>query len=163
MSRRFYLVVALVLVFGLILTSQALAARKGHRPGRGLGLLMFSEKLGLSDEQKSKIESIKLKAEKGTISKKAELETANLDLRELLKADKPDRAAIRKKVNEISKLRADLNMIRIDSMLDSKAVLTSEQLENLKKLKQEAAKKKAKHMRERLEEKRPMKEKMPPR
>jgi Spy/CpxP family protein refolding chaperone len=158
MSRRFYIVVTVVLVVGLIASSQALAARKAHRPGKGLGFLALSEELGLSDEQKSKIESIKYRSEKRAISKKAELETANLDLRELLKADAPDRTAIRNKVNEISKLRAELKMIHIDGMLDSKAVLSPQQLEDMKRLKQEAAHKKLKHMHKCSEEKKQMME-----
>ncbi len=159
--RKFHLIVAVALIAGLVISSQALAFRGGGRPHKGFAFLALSEKLGLSDEQKSEIESIKLKAEKAAIPREAELKSARLDLRELLKADKVDRAAVRRKLEEISKLRVELKMIRINSMLDAKAVLTPEQLKKLKEIRKEAAERRIKLMRERFRERRPIRERPP--
>src|SRR5215468_2288225 len=74
--------------------------------------------LDLSKEQRDKIAELRDKQQRGAIRMRADLETARLDMRRLLRADKPDRAAINRQVERMASLRADLENARIGMMLD---------------------------------------------
>jgi hypothetical protein len=63
-------------------------------------------KLKLTDVQKKDVEKIVFDAAKETIAQKAKVATAHLELRQLLKADSPDKNTIEKKINEIADLSA---------------------------------------------------------
>jgi Spy/CpxP family protein refolding chaperone len=51
----------------------------------------------------------------------------SIDLRELLRADKPDRTTVMAKGDEISKLTSQLINHYLDAMLSEKTILTPEQ------------------------------------
>jgi len=83
--------------------------------------------LGLTDQQADSLRKIVVDMETYTIKTGADIAVDAIDLRELLRADKPDRAAVMSKGDEISKLTSQLVSHSLDAMLAAKAVLTPEQ------------------------------------
>lgn len=104
------------------------------------------ERLNLSDEQKNQIEKLRTDFQKQQIGQRAKVQTAAVELRQLLRAENPDKAAIEKKINEMAQLRAQLQISRVHQMLNVRKVLTPEQ----QKMVREAVKERVKgHMMER--------------
>lgn len=107
---------------------------RGHEAQR---LLAFIESprgrqlLGITDEQASRLRAIAAAAEKEAIQTRADLAIKGIDLRELLRADNPDRTAVLRKVDEISALTGTLMKQGVEALLNAKAVLTPEQQQKL--------------------------------
>jgi len=98
--------------------------------GRWFALLesdRFRSELGLTDQQAEKLRQILVDSRKTGIRTRADLQVRHMELRELLRADQPNREAVMKKVQEISDLRAQMMRQHVDSLLDAKTVLTPEQ------------------------------------
>ena len=83
--------------------------------------------LGLSDQQADSLRKIVVDTETFTIKTGADIAVDSIDLRELLRADKPDRAAVMSKGQEISKSTSQLINHYLDAVLAMKAILTPEQ------------------------------------
>ena len=83
--------------------------------------------LNLTDEQAASLRKIIVGTETFTIKTGADIMVDSIDLRELLRADKPDRSAVMSKGDEISKYTSQLINHYLDAMLAAKAVLTPEQ------------------------------------
>jgi Spy/CpxP family protein refolding chaperone len=83
--------------------------------------------LGLTDQQAERLRQIALDTEKFTVKTRAEVAVRGMDLRELLRADKPEREAVMKKVQEISDLRGQIMKQHMEALLATKTVLTPEQ------------------------------------
>ncbi len=88
--------------------------------------------LGLTDQQADSLRKIIVGTETFTIKTGADIAVDSIDLRELLRADKPDRAAVMGKGDEISKSTSQLVNHYLDAMLAAKAVLTPEQQKMLR-------------------------------
>ena len=115
--------------------------QRGGRRGEGLGgpLQRVSQLLaalddprvrtvlGLTDQQADSLRKIIVGTETFTIKTGADIAVDSIDLRELLRADKPDRAAVMSKGDEISKYTSQLINHYLDAMLAAKAVLTPAQ------------------------------------
>ena len=123
----------------------------GPGPGQGLGMHRggghgfgqiwkndeLAEKIGLTDEQKEHLETIHYNAEKERIKLDAEIELLTMDIRKESQSDEPDIGVLTKKVKELHSIKADLEISRITLPLETKKILTSEQVEQLKKLREE--------------------------
>lgn len=83
--------------------------------------------LGLTDQQADSLRKIVVDTETFTIKTGAVIAVDSIDLRELLRADKPDRAAVMSKGDEISKSTSQLINHYLEAMLAAKAILTPEQ------------------------------------
>lgn len=83
--------------------------------------------LGLTDQQADSLRKIVVDTETFTIKTGANIAVDSIELRELLRADKPDRAAVKAKGDEISKFTSELINRYLDSVLAAKAILTPEQ------------------------------------
>jgi hypothetical protein len=83
--------------------------------------------LNLSDQQADSLRKIIVDTETYTITTGASIAVDGIQLRELLRADNPDRAAVMAKGDEISKLTSQLINRYLDSMLSAKTILTPEQ------------------------------------
>jgi Spy/CpxP family protein refolding chaperone len=103
------------------------------QPAKGKGPDKFIEQLKLSEEQKKDYEKIHVDMKKQEIAQKAKNETARFELRQLLKADNPDKSAIEKKLNEVAEIEVQKHMIRINSWFDINKLLTQEQQKIWKK------------------------------
>jgi len=125
MTKRKLLAVACLMV---IFTAAGASAR---RAGRGLegapgpkGALLED----LSAEQRTAIGEIVLKYKKEMINLRAEMETKNLELQELVRGEAGE-AAIFAKVDEVGALRTEMMKKRLAMRLEIRAQLTDEQKE----------------------------------
>ena len=116
--------------------------RMGMRgPGRGpreFGLSRvlndpaIREQLGVTAEQVAKIRQQESDFRKAEIRNRADLEVKRIDLNDLLAADKPDRAAIDSKLQEISTAQLAVEKSRIDYRLTMRDALTPAQRQKLR-------------------------------
>lgn len=111
----------------------------GHGPeqmaSRLLALLdndRVKSELGLNDQQAGRLRQIIVDAEKSSIKAGGEMAVRSIDLRELLRADTPDRDAALKKVQEISNLRGEMMKHHVEALLAAKNVLTPEQQKKMR-------------------------------
>jgi Spy/CpxP family protein refolding chaperone len=125
MKRFTVLMAALVAVLYTQVYSQPDDAKQIHK---------FMAKLNLTDEQKKDVEKIHFDAEKQTIAQKAKVETAHVELQQLLKADAPDKSAIEKKISDIANLKVQMHMIKINSWFAINKLLTPDQQKTWKKV-----------------------------
>jgi Spy/CpxP family protein refolding chaperone len=93
---------------------------------------MMMRELNLTKEQRDKIADLRDRQERRSIDLRAQIQTAQLDMRKLMRAEKPDKAAIGRQIDKVSALRADLQKSRIGTMLDVREILTPEQREKMR-------------------------------
>jgi Spy/CpxP family protein refolding chaperone len=110
--------------------SQSVEAGKGKRPAGNC--CESKEDLKLSPEQEKKLQSLKLNFEKEITKLSSEIRTQQLELQELWTADTPDENKINTKIDEIAKLRAEIEKKRTSHLLEVKKVLTEEQWSKFK-------------------------------
>ncbi len=92
----------------------------------------IQKKVGVTQEQVAKIRQEETAFRKTEIQQRADLEVKQIDLRDLLATDKPDRAAIDRQLQAISASRLAMDKSRIDFRLNRKDALTPEQREKLR-------------------------------
>ncbi len=95
--------------------------------------------LGLNDQQVSGLRSLVVETEKATVKTQAEITVKEIELRELLRADETEDAAIIKKTEEISALRGDLMKQHVEALLKAKSLLTPEQRKKIRTFIEERA------------------------
>lgn len=94
------------------------------------------EKLGISTEQAARIRQQETDFQKASVMNRAKSQVAHMELNQLMSADKPDRAAIDKKLSEISAAQLVSEQTRVHHQLDMKTALTPDQQAKLKELMQ---------------------------
>lgn len=90
------------------------------------------EELKLTDEQKSKLENLYFEFRKNRAEIAGKLNKARIELQELLSAEKPDKSAVDRKVDEISGYTRELFKNRVNYWYNILQVLTPEQKKILK-------------------------------
>ena len=112
--------------------------RRGPRGGfrhmdmagmRGFGAI---DRLDLTAAQREKLAAIRDRQQRDGIAARAELETAGLDLRKLMRAESPSQSQINAQIDRMAKMRADLQKSRVGAMLEARSLLTAEQREQLR-------------------------------
>ena len=110
--------------------------QRGPRGEFGLSRLLsdpeIQQKVGVTPEQVAKIRQQESTFRKAEIRQRADLQVKRVDLRDLLAADKPDRAAIDAKLQDISTSQLALEKSRVNFRLDMRAALTADQREKLR-------------------------------
>ena len=114
----------------------------GERRGEfGLARLLnnpeIREKAGITAEQAAKIRQEVTEFRKAEIRDRADLEVKRIDLENLLSAEKPDRAAIDSKLQEISAARLTLQKSAVHFRLTMREAITPAQREKLHQLMRE--------------------------
>jgi Spy/CpxP family protein refolding chaperone len=115
---------------------------RGMHPGEPMPLARIvnnpdmREKLGITPDQAAKIRQQDADFQKAGIMNRAKLEVGHLELRQLMSADKPDRAAIDRKLSEISTAQLTAEQTRVHHQLDMKTALTAGQQATLRELMQ---------------------------
>jgi len=113
---------------------------RGQR-GAGLGRILrnpaMRERLGVTPEQAARIQGQESAFAKGRIQSDANLRVKRMEMDELLAAEKPDRAAIDKKMRELSDARFAAEKAGMDHRLAMRDALTPEQKEKMKQWQQE--------------------------
>ena len=125
MKRGTVMMVTVFLIFSTQLFSQ---------PDHSFGLQKIIGKLNLTEAQRKDVEKIGVDMAKQMVTLKANLATAKIDLRQLLKADIPEKSAIEKKINEMANIGVQLRMNKINSWFAINKLLTPEQQKIWKKV-----------------------------
>ena len=104
----------------------------------GLGRLLndpdVRQQLGVTADQAAKIRQQESDFRKAEIRNRADLQIKRLDLDDLLSADKPDRAAIDSKLQEIGAAQIALEKSAIDNRLNMRDALTPAQRQKLEQM-----------------------------
>lgn len=95
------------------------------------------KKLGLTEEQQEKVQSIRRNAEKEKIKAEADLRIKQIEMEEELEKKSLNEKEVFKLIDAISALQKKLLESRIKTMLALKKVLTPEQQEKMKKFMQQ--------------------------
>ncbi|MBI5168284.1 MAG: Spy/CpxP family protein refolding chaperone [Candidatus Eisenbacteria bacterium] len=108
-------------------------------PGMGRGMrhpgMMFAM-LDLSDAQKAKMRDIHERAARTQIQARADMQIAQMDMRKLMRADKPDQAAINAQIDKMAQMRASMQKTRVATMLEARAQLTPDQLKKMQEMRE---------------------------
>ncbi len=119
-----------------------------HGWHRGRGDMMLAhiaanaemrEKLGITQEQVTKIRQDKFEFRKARIRNRADVELRRVELENLMRAETPDQAAIDKKLDELGAARLVEAKATVHYHLAVRAVLTPEQREKLRAMFEEHA------------------------
>lgn len=113
----------------------------GQGMGRGMGMgrgkghpgMMFAM-LDLSDAQKAKMRDIHENAARAQIQARADMQIARMDMRKLMRADRPDQGAINAQIDKMGQMRTAMQKTRVATMLEARAQLTPDQLKKMKAL-----------------------------
>lgn len=126
-----------ILAFLSLTTAAALIAFSQPGPGQGSGPGRqpmqgnrepgIMQKLNLTEQQQEQFKKLRLDMERKQIDTQSKVRMARLDLRELMGAEKTDKAQIERKMKEISDLQYQQKVARLDHFLAMKALLTPEQ------------------------------------
>ena len=94
----------------------------------------MEEELKLTDQQKESFHRLQLDYDKMIVKKTADVRMAEVDLATLLGKDEPDRQAIQEQVKTIGKIKEDMMLTRIDSLLALRGILTKTQYEQFRNI-----------------------------
>jgi Spy/CpxP family protein refolding chaperone len=97
---------------------------------------MMRQQLGITDEQVTKFHQQQEDFQKAGIQNRATMQVKRMELNDLLRADKPDRAAIDRKLAEVNVAQAASEKANIDHMLAVRSLLTADQQSKLKEMMQ---------------------------
>jgi len=95
------------------------------------------EKLGITADQAAKIRQQSLTFETAQIRNRADVQVRRAELRSLLEADNPDRAAIDRKLQEVSTAELAATKSAVNFRLDMRNALTPEQKQKLQQWRKE--------------------------
>ncbi len=101
------------------------------RMGRGGGegpMFKFVEEMKLTKEQEKKLQEMRVAHQKEMIPLRAQLKVKQIEMRELFRGD-PNQGAINSKIDEIGKMRADIQKKSAAHRIAMRNVLTPEQRE----------------------------------
>lgn len=124
------------IVKGMHEEGMPMTGRMEHRGrsmmGFGHGMWRLFGKLGLDEKQKEAIRVINNRVTKDTIRKRADMQIARVELRDILHKDQVDMNAAEAKLKQIASLMTDIRLSHIRAMEEMKAQLTPEQKEKFK-------------------------------
>lgn len=103
----------------------------------GAMLLKFKDEIGLTSEQVDKIEKITNGFQETAIKKQADIKVKGLKVRSYLKEEQVDRKKMESMIREIAKMKTDMQIDRMNYLLDLKDLLTPEQIGKIESLKKE--------------------------
>lgn len=108
---------------GMFLGPERLLLVDGGRP--------VADELDLTGTQRDRLRDIAGTLERKEIQMNADLETAQLDLRDVMRSDSPSASSIDAKIDAVTQLRGDMMKAGARASLDARKVLTSEQRKKL--------------------------------
>ena len=131
------------LLLAVMLASVAVAAQEGPQHRRlnrfhhMFGIEMLADELKLTEQQLGQIKEQRFAIEKTAIQTRSKIQLAELELRNLLDAEKVDENLVKTKIEEIGKLRTERRITRVQGRLHLEKVLTPEQKVQLKAIHKE--------------------------
>jgi len=138
MKKLFLISLAALFVVGLAFSPDALAKEKGTGMHHGMaaccgdcgcdGSPMEKLKdLGLDEKQKEVVQAIHLRTKKEMVRNRADIQVAEIELKEVLSKDPVDLKAAEAAVKKIEGMKSEMKMLHIKSKEEIKANLTPEQ------------------------------------
>lgn len=121
---------------------------KGFGRGIGMGegmpgmlmLLRNADEIGLTDDQKTKIEEMSTRFQTERIDKEAELEKARVALRALMMKDDAAQADVMGAIDRVTVLEGEMKKMRYSHYTAMRGLLTPEQQDKIKQLRTERRK-----------------------
>jgi Spy/CpxP family protein refolding chaperone len=101
----------------------------------------IARELKLSDEQIETIKELVKNTEKQMIQLRADMETKEIDLRDILDEDEPDESKAISLVKDIMKLKTEQRVLKIKELIRIKKTLSPEQIEKFHEIKHEMSRK----------------------
>ncbi len=110
--------------------------RRHHRRHAAMMLRnpAFRQRLGITSEQAARIGAQQSAFQKAMIRSRAEAQVKRLELRELLAAEKPDRALIGQKLSQLNEAQFTVQKLMLENRLAMREMFTPEQREKLRPL-----------------------------
>lgn len=102
----------------------------------GRMLLKMKDKIGLTRKQEERIENLMLEHEAFSIRNSGEIKIKELQFAAFLKRGKTDRKEMEMYIREISRIKTNLIVKYMNYLLDLRDLLTPQQLETLKQMKE---------------------------
>jgi len=138
-ATRWFLAVGLILAAG-VAEAQPMGAPKRERMGTPMGVPMgrwwespkVAEQLGLSAEQRQKLEANALSQATAMVDLKASVEKAEITLRAAADAQPFDARRVRDAFGVLQQARLKLEAQRFEMLLKTREVLTTEQWQKLR-------------------------------
>ena len=138
MKKLFLVSLVVLFVMGLAVSSDAVVKKKGMGMRAGMhecdmdcgcgGPHMEKFKaLGLDEKQNAAVQAIHLRTKKDMIRKRADVQVAEIELKEVLSKDPVDMSAAEAAVKKIEGLKSEMRMLHIKAMEEIKSGLTPEQ------------------------------------
>ena len=103
-------------------------------------LLAVADEIELTDDQKNRLESMTVDFQTQRVDAQAEVKKAEITLRSLMRDDDASESAVLAAIDNVSRLKADLQKMRYQHRQQVKSVLTDEQQEKLKELRKDFGK-----------------------
>jgi Spy/CpxP family protein refolding chaperone len=94
-----------------------------------------AEELDLTEEQVEDLNTLKWAFQKSAIERKAEIEVARVELRELMDQENIDFGKMKSKISQIADMEKELRLTHLATIEKSRQILTAEQLERAQTLK----------------------------
>ena len=154
MKKKVIFLTLIVAVILMVFSTASFADARGHRNFAGKQGIPFHQRqnknpaerfgfnqgdnyrgmrnLGLSSEQVAQIREMMLTFQKETLELRQQIQTKQLELRELRLSSDLDLGKVKAKLEEISKLQLEIRMKAFEKQEKLKEILTPEQLENFK-------------------------------
>src|SRR4030042_5065488 len=102
-------------------------------------MLRNADKLGLNDEQIRKLDNIKRKYSKDIIKQDAEMKIAEIDLGALLKESEINLSEVKEALKKVENFKTQIRYLRITAFVEARKILTDEQKNSLKKIREKRA------------------------
>ena len=135
--RRLVVVVLMVMMGTLAFAQNRTGMGRGMGPGDGTGPMHERQdmmaKLNLSEDQQAQMQKMRLDVQKKQTALQAKIRIARLEMEELYGATNPDKAAIEKKMKEVSDLQYQEKLAMLDHQFGVNAILNPEQQKIWKK------------------------------
>jgi Spy/CpxP family protein refolding chaperone len=128
------LLVMVCMLMGLSSQAQAWWGRERSRPAPEKVRKTIARRLELTEEQKKKFEAVEEETKKEMKASREKEKQIGEKLKAELQKDTPDRNAVHRHIQEMSKVRTRMEIKRMDSMLELREMLTAEQQEKFKKM-----------------------------
>jgi Spy/CpxP family protein refolding chaperone len=124
-----------ILLLTLIFSLDAFAQRE-QRLGKAKMCVMIEKKLDLTKDQQAEIEKLRDIHQKSMIDYQAEMKKLLLDVKNLWKAETPDKEQIEAAMDNISALRSKIQKERLAHWFDVYNLLDDKQKETFKEMRQ---------------------------
>jgi Spy/CpxP family protein refolding chaperone len=87
--------------------------------------------LDLSDAQRTRLRDLHEAHARKAIQRRADMQLARMDLRKLMRADRPDAGAVNAQIDRLARMHAEALKAAFEMRMQARAVLTPEQLKQL--------------------------------